>query len=345
MRILHVLCSNVFSGAENVACQIINIFKSNSDIEMVYCSPDGRIREALEERHIQFYSINKMSYAELKRAIKEVRPDIIHAHDMRASFYAALACGNLRVISHIHNNSFESRKLTIKALLYQSQARKYAHIFWVSQAAFDGYYYKDRVDEKSSILRNLIDINEVKEKALDASEKDSYDIVYLGRMTYPKNPERVIDVIEKAVRTKPSIRAALVGQGELQDEVESKIKNKKLCANVDMLGFKFNPYGVLKNAKLMLMTSRWEGLPMCALEAMSLGVPIVSTPTDGLKEVVDNGITGYLATTDDELSERCLQIIENEALRLEMSKQALKRAMKIMNVDDYRKAIFNEYKK
>ena len=43
---------------------------------------------------------------------------------------------------------------------------------------------------------------------------------------------------------------------------------------------------------------------MCALEAMALGVPIVSTPTDGLKEVVDNGVTGYLETTDEKLSAR-----------------------------------------
>lgn len=343
MRVLHVLCSNIFSGAENVACQIINIFKQCDDVEMIYCSPDGKIREALEERDIKFYPLSKMSCTELRKAIHDIKPDVIHAHDMRASFFSALVCGNIRVVSHVHNNSFDSRKLTVKAILYQSQARKYTHIFWVSQAAFDGYRFKDKVKEKSSVLRNLIDIGEVNRKASEAVDQDIYDIIYLGRMTYPKNPERVIDVVEQVVHLCPTVKVALVGQGELQNTVEKAIEERNLGANVRMLGFKSNPYGLLGKARVMLMTSRWEGLPMCALEAMALGVPIVSTPTDGLKEVVDNGVTGYLETTDEKLSARCLEILENNDLRSRMAEESFHEAMKMMNVDDYRKAIMNEY--
>ena len=49
MKIMHVLYSEKFSGAENVVRQIIGMFSENKDIEMVYCSPDGPIREALAE--------------------------------------------------------------------------------------------------------------------------------------------------------------------------------------------------------------------------------------------------------------------------------------------------------
>ena len=52
MTILHVLYSNRFSGAENVVCQIIEMFRGYPDVRMVYCSPDGQIREALEEAGI-----------------------------------------------------------------------------------------------------------------------------------------------------------------------------------------------------------------------------------------------------------------------------------------------------
>ena len=54
MKVLHLLQSNRFSGAENVVCQIIDMFRTDKDIEMVYCSPDGPIKETLTERKIRF---------------------------------------------------------------------------------------------------------------------------------------------------------------------------------------------------------------------------------------------------------------------------------------------------
>ena len=65
----------------------------------------------------------------------------------------------------------------------------------------------------------------------------------------------------------------------------------------------------MKNAKIMLMTSRWEGTPMCVLEAMELGVPLVSTPSDGIADVVRNGENGYLEESDEKLAERCVELL------------------------------------
>ena len=48
MRVLHVLASNKYSGAENVACQIIKMF--DGEVEMAYCSPDGEIAKSLHEK-------------------------------------------------------------------------------------------------------------------------------------------------------------------------------------------------------------------------------------------------------------------------------------------------------
>ena len=93
MKILHVLNSNRFSGAENVVCQIVEMFRSDTDVEMVYCSPDGQIREALAERDVEFAPIKEMTVQEIKRVVREQQPDVIHSHDMRAGFISALACG------------------------------------------------------------------------------------------------------------------------------------------------------------------------------------------------------------------------------------------------------------
>ena len=92
-------------------------------VEFAYSSRDGQIREALKDRNIEFYPIEKMSVSEFRRVIKEVKPDVIHAHDMAASFYAALACGNVPLVSHIHNNAFNSRGVSLKSILNSERFR------------------------------------------------------------------------------------------------------------------------------------------------------------------------------------------------------------------------------
>lgn len=344
MKVLHMLQSDKFSGAENVVCQIISMCK-HEDVEFSYSSQDGQIREALEERNIAFYPIRKMAVSEFKRVIKEVNPDIIHAHDMGASFFAALACGKIPIISHIHNNAINSRGFSVKSLLYYIAAKKANQIFWVSQSSFDGYAFHSLFKEKSTVLYNIIDINVLTEKMrLDVNSYD-FDVVYLGRLTSPKNPQRLIEVISKVVAKRPSTQVAVIGTGDLEAEIKKLVVDRRMEENVKFLGFQKNPTKILHDAKVMIMTSRWEGTPMCALEAMALGVPIVSTPTDGLRELVDVGITGYLSNDNDVLAEKICLYISDDRLRKEASENSIKKARLINDLDKYRKVIMSAYKR
>lgn len=342
IRVMHMLCSNRYSGAENVVCQIINLL-GDTDIDFLYVSPDGPIKEALMDRNITFVPMNGVSVKEFKRVIEKEKPDIIHAHDMRASFFAALACGRIPLISHIHNNNFDSQKPTVKAILYRYAARKAKHIFWVSQSSFEGYYFHKGLKYKSTVLYNVIEPTKLKEKARQSELKTKYDIVYVGRLTYPKNPQRLINVLEEIRNSKPDLRSAIIGTGELEDEVHKMVNEKNLGNNIDLLGFQANPYGILQKAELMIMTSRWEGTPMCALEAMILGVPIVSTSVDGLKDLVKDSETGFLKDTNDSLKESCLKILNNNSLRKKMSEKSQKRASELMNIENYRRIILEQY--
>ena len=69
MKVLHLLPTNRFSGAENVACQIIGLFSGNPDYEMAYCSPKGPIREEVEGRDIRFIGLESFSRKQIKKAI------------------------------------------------------------------------------------------------------------------------------------------------------------------------------------------------------------------------------------------------------------------------------------
>ena len=195
------------------------------------------------------------------------------------------------------------------------------------------------------MLYNIIDVNELYQRMLSDSEEYRYDVTYLGRLSYPKNPQRLMTVLSKVIAKKNDIRIAVVGTGELEAETLALAKDLEIEKNIDFLGFRSNPTKILYSSKVMIMTSRWEGTPMCALESMALKVPIISTPVDGLKDLVINGETGYLSGDDDELADKIIEVVTNKELYEKLSANIYEKALKYNDIDVYSNRIYNEYKK
>jgi glycosyltransferase involved in cell wall biosynthesis len=263
---------------------------------------------------------------------------------MRASFVSALACKKIPLISHIHNNAFDSRGLSPKSLAFLYAAKKAKHIFWVSESAMSGYAFKKSVAKKSDVLCNIISMDALYKKMKSDEQEYSYDLAYVGRLTYPKNPQRLMAVAAKLRELKSDVKIAVVGNGDLEEETHALCREYGLEGNVDFLGFRSNPLKILYSSSAMVMVSRWEGTPMCALEAMALGVPIVSTPVDGLKVLIDEGENGYLSDDDSELAEKLFSIINDRSLRARMSEYTLKKAKEINDVAAYRARLLEQYK-
>jgi len=344
MRVLHILGSDKFSGAENVACQIISMFAGDSDVEMEYCSRDGQIREALKSRGVNFYPMTELSVKELKRVIGEAKPDLLHAHDMRATFIAIRAAGKkIPVVSHIHGNSEQSHGINLKTLAYKYAAKRAKHIIWVSESSLLGYRFASMLKNKSTVLGNVISVEEVKNKARSDYNNYKYDVVFVGRMVYEKNPLRFLKILDIMIKKEPSLRACMLGDGYLMKDVLAEIDKLNLSGKVEIKGFVENPMKIMECSKVMLISSISEGLPMCALEAMALGVPIVSTPTDGLNCIIENDFNGFLSDCDITLAEKAMMLISDNAARKRLSQNAVCRAEKINDSEGYKKKIREIY--
>ena len=254
-KVLHVLSDVFFSGAENMVCQIVDMFRGEYD--MVYVSPDGPIRQALEARRVTYRPIAAVTPKEIRRVMAEEKPDIVHAHDMKASFAAALACGRTPLVSHIHNNGFDSRKVSPKTLAYLLVSGKFRHIFWVSPSAMKSFRFYGAVKDKSTVLGNVIRMDTLREKAEAAENQTPYDILFLGRMSEPKNPLRLVKVLNLVHDRYPRLQAAIVGKGDMEPQVRKAIAETGAEAYIHLLGYQENGYGLLKNARLMIMTSLW----------------------------------------------------------------------------------------
>ncbi len=339
MKVMHLLATDSFSGAENVVCQIIDMYKNNENIDMIYCSPNGKIKDKLVEKNIKFYPLSKLSYSSIKKAIMEFKPDIIHAHDIKATIYASLFSKKCKIISHVHGNSLDMRKLSLKSLLFLVAVKKVEHIFWVSDSSLNQYKFYKQVCSKSSVLINVVDKKKIIHNSKETNIDEKYDAIFVGRLVELKNPKRLLSIFASVTDKVPNAKLAIVGNGPMYDELNKYIKENKLNNNIFLLGFQVNPYVYIKSSKIMLLTSIYEGTPMCALEALCLGKPIVSTPTDGMKELIKQGFNGFLSDNDAELINYIVELITNDSKLQEMSNNADDDSTKINDIKKYKKEL------
>lgn len=343
---MHLLQSTHFSGAENVVCQLFSMFADYKDVDMVYVSRPGTIEAALSERNIPFYGISRLNIKSVRKAIKDIRPDVIHAHDVTASLLAALASvgTNCKIVSHMHVNGNNMQNICLKTVLYALASIRFRHIFWVSSSCYENYRFKRMLEKKSTVLNNVMVREDILKKRDLDNQKYEYDIVYVGRLSYQKNPERLVKVIADVQERYPKLKVAIVGgNGELVEQTKQLVYELKLEHVIDLVGFMSNPLKLIFDSSVMLMTSRYEGLPMCVLEAMALGVPVVSTPVDGLKDVIKNGENGFLSENDGELVGYIIDILNNQLLHKKMTDNTIRIFNELNNISEYRKAIYNEY--
>ena len=309
IKVLHILSSNKYSGAENVACTIIKHI--NNKYEMIYCSPEGPIENVLKTKGINYFPIKSFKKRDLQKVVNDFKPDIIHAHDNKATILAARLNYKCKKISHIHGNNKILNTINIKTLIFNYFSKYIDFFIWVSDSALNDYYFKDNIISKSVVLYNVVDKNEIIKKSKLESIDYRFDLIYLGRLGYPKNPRRLLKIISMLKQKKNDISVAIVGDGPEREYMENYISDNNLDNNIKMFGYKSNPYPILSKSKILIMTSIYEGTPMCALEAQALGKPIVATPVDGLKKIVIDGYNGFLTNDDDDFVDKILLALDN----------------------------------
>ena len=343
MRVLHVLYSDIYTGAEKVAAQIIKSFEG--DVEMAYCSMNSKsVWDILDGLGIRYFGFDKLTPGTLGKIIREYQPDVIHAHDMRTSFVAALCCGKIPLISHIHNNAYDARGLSAKSVAYLIAGFRAKHILWVSDSSYEGYLFHKLFAKKSSVLYNIIETDQIfRMKEEDANTYD-YDMIYVGRLTYQKDPQRLMRLCARMKEEKPDLKVAIVGAGELETEVKDLCAQLGLQDTVHFLGFQKNPIKMVHDSKVMVLTSRWEGTPMCALEAMALGTPVVSTSSDGMRDITKDGFNGYLTDDDADMARKLLKIINEPEHRKLLSQNTVNLFAQINDSEKYRRAIADCYR-
>ena len=346
LRVLHVLKSSVYSGAENV---VITIMHSLSEqFEFVYVATDGPIRETLEKEKLSFCLLPSFSRKNLSEAIKKYEPDIVHAHDFSATVLCASLKGTFRLISHLHYDPPWVRKWNVKTITYAWCRNRIDHVLAVSGKSFSNMVFSERYRDKLTVVGNPMD----REKILRLSreipeelENQNCDLIFVGRLVEQKNPQRFIRLVallkEKGFT---DVKAWMLGSGELEAECRQLIESCSLQNNVELKGFQKNPYPYISHARLLCMTSRWEGFGLVLLEANILGVPVISTRTAGAEEVLGE-TAEELCDGDEEMAEKAINIFSDRKAYHHFSEIAMRRAEHLMTLESYMNKIKCIYEK
>ncbi|KHT65303.1 glycosyl transferase [Photobacterium gaetbulicola] len=168
-------------------------------------------------------------------------------------------------------------------------------LIFVSKAAEQNYFISFRSKFQSRVIYNPVDIEEICSLSKrEHVEINSEYLIHIGRFNRAKRHDRLIKIFSQV--QDDNIKLLLLGEGSLRAEVEKSISNYGLEQRVEIIGFKSNPYPYLKNAKGLVLTSDYEGLPTVILEALALQVPVISTNCPG-------GITEILGKNSNSLCE------------------------------------------
>lgn len=193
------------------------------------------------------------------------------------------------------------------------------------------------------VLPNAIDIERIRRDAL-ATETPLCDAPYIVSVAR-------LDEIQKDHRTLLRAYARLVsagdiaehlvivGDGAFRGELEGLAEELGIAARVHFAGYRNNPHALVAGARLQVLSSRYEGMPMVLLEALALGTPVIASdcPT-GPREILGDGRFGILFPigADDELADAMRRLITDETLMHRMRARALERA------EEYGIAVSNE---
>ena len=167
-------------------------------------------------------------------------------------------------------------------LLYKLFYRRLSLIICQSQEMADDLQQNYNVKSSSlQILRNPLDRVFLFNKANSVIEKTNANNLFVacGRLEFQKGFDILLEAL--GLLSNIDFELHIIGQGPLNQKLQRQVSNLKLDGKVKFLGFQKNPFPFIKQADLLILSSRFEGMPNVVLEAIALGTPVVSTPAPG----------------------------------------------------------------
>ena len=192
--------------------------------------------------------------------------------------------------AHYRNNHFEQLNHADKIVAISKKTRESIETVYPMfqnkiQTIYNGYDFTSLLEKAEEIAPIIL-------------EKNS--ICVIGRLEDLKGTDRVLEVFTKLQQELSDVHLYYIGSGEQDRFLKEEVERLQLQNKVHFLGYQKNPYSILKQAKVLLSLSKQEGFSGAVVEAVTLGVPFVSTNVGGALELSNDGQFGEVIDSDQE---------------------------------------------
>jgi glycosyltransferase involved in cell wall biosynthesis len=271
-----------------------------------------------------------LGLAELVRLFRRERPDLVHANSSKAGVLARIAAGITRVPVRVftaHGWAFSSAAAG-SARLYLWADRLVrpltTTVICVSESERSaGLAARTCSPDRTVVIHNAVEVDAAQQATPGGSPMR---IVSVGRLAPPKDFGTLLRAVARL--RADDVATTLLGDGPDRPRLEAEIAELGLAGSVTLAGDVPDVATRLAGADVFVLSSCSEGMPISVLEAMAAGLPVVATDVGGLREVVEDGVTGFLVPAGDAraLGERLAQLEADPALRCELGAAARRRA-------------------
>lgn len=363
IHVLHLIDGLTFGGAETLLRDLAHGLETRGYRVTVGYSTPGPFVQELEKKGLTLRRIPRLALIDpvflykMYILMKADPPQIVHTHLFKSDFHGRLAArlaGVPVVISTLHNNDVWARNW-ILGHLYGATARFADRLLAVSPEVREYHLKRTGVpEEKTVVVENGVNVAafsgyEVEARAIRkefgiGSETPLFGII--GRLKPQKDLPTFLRAAAQILDERPDSRFLIVGEGPLRDELEAEAKRLNLIPAVIFAGMRKDIPAIMNALDVMVLSSRWEGLPVILLEAMAASRAVVSTAVDGVKGVVIPNETALLVDVEDPvaLAQACLRLAGNPDLRAALGVAGLKRVSTLYSLDSMIDKISAHYK-
>jgi GalNAc-alpha-(1->4)-GalNAc-alpha-(1->3)-diNAcBac-PP-undecaprenol alpha-1,4-N-acetyl-D-galactosaminyltransferase len=332
-----VIGDMTFGGAERVTAYLADYFV-DAGINVSICSTKvGKVAYAFRPQinHVTVvrHFNNKTAIGRLfhlssvlREHIKREKPDVVLAmmgYNGSATLLAAVGLKvKVFVSERIDPASTTGRtRFEKKFMSFLFTHLSHGVIFQTEQAKD---YYPEKLRKKSAVIVNPLNV-----KALPDPISSLYPepiVVSVGRLAAQKNQGLLIDAFSDVVRQIPAARLIIYGEGNMRQALQKQIADLNLTGHVFLPSNVSDIFERLKQARLFVLSSDFEGMPNALIEAMAMGLPVISTDVGGggAKALIEHGVNGYLVKVNDQqqLSEAIIHLLTDDDLSFSMGQKA-----------------------
>lgn len=182
--------------------------------------------------------------------------------------------------------------------------------------------FSRRVQERGVIIPNPVTV------ACRASGAARPFVACAGRLVRQKNHTLLLRAFALFLETHPGYELRIFGDGSLGDELADLAASLGVDQSVRLMGFRDDVHEQMADARMFVLSSDYEGMPNALLEAMTMGLPCISTDYPAAREVLGDGRDGLLVPTGDvtALAKAMGRVADDEGLRRRLSEGALSRS-------------------